>query len=323
MQKTLIAIAASAAALTVHAAPVNAQEGTRVFERDGSWSLDAGTDSCRLARAFSDGEETIALAFERNRADNFVRLILVGNAIRTFRAADQFGYKFLPANDQRSAMYIRSETPDGQSYFNLGTVFIGADPFAMSGGGFGGAPGASGPPPGGDAGDMPEIIIPPYDRAAEAEFAGNINAIELNEGLLRTIRLETGSLGGPIEALQACTDDLLRSWGLDWEAHQTMSKRASPVGPAWEWIPNGIVGFEDFAAFGGARNPFRVMIDAAGKPTECIVHWASLDERTNGTICEAILENGEFTPALDANGQPMASYWMTDYFAALNRPFGQ
>lgn len=321
MNKFTIALTASAAMLTVTAAPVQAQDQTRVFQRAGAWSLNAGEDSCQLARAFSDGEDQISLAIERNRAENSFRLIVVGNAIRTFRAADQFGYRFLPANDQRSAMYIRSETPDGQSYFNLGTIYMGPDPFAAFAGG---DLGAGGPPPVAAEGAAPvEFVVPPYDRAAEATFAAGVNAIEFNEGLLTTIRLETGALGGAIEALQACTDDLLRTWGLDWEKHQTMTRRANPVGPAWEWLPNGIVGFEDFAAFGGARNPFRVMIDAQGQPTECHVHWPSLDESQNAAICEAIVENGAFTPALDADGQPMASYWMTDFFPALSRPFGQ
>ena len=146
----------------MHTAPVRAQETPRVFERQGSWSLDAGEDSCRLARVFSDGEDTLALAMERNRADNMVRLVLVSDAIRTFRNADQIGYSYLPANDQRSAMFVRSETTDGQSYFNLGNIFIGPDPFAAFAAGPGGGPGAFGPPPGGNAGDlMPNGPVPP------------------------------------------------------------------------------------------------------------------------------------------------------------------
>lgn len=316
MNKHFIAIAATAAVFAATAAPLHAQEGPRVFERQGSWALEAADDSCRLARVFSDGEVTVALAMERNRADNMVRLMLVSDAIRMFRTAEQIGYSYLPANDQRSAMFIRSETPDGQDYYNLGNIFIGPNPFATMAGG----PRAGGPPA---AGDGAPFVQPPYDRVAEREFAAGIRAIELNEGLLRPIRLETGSLGGAIEALQACTDDLLRSWGLDWEAHQTMSRRAAPVGPAHEWIPTGTVGFRDFANFSGGRNPFRVMVDATGKPTSCHVHWASLEERQNNAVCAAIMENGDFTPALDADGQPMASYWMADFFPALSRPFGR
>ena len=102
-----------------------------------------------------------------------------------------------------------------------------------------------------------------------------------------------------------------------------MTKRAAPIGPAYEWIPRGTVGFQDFGKLGGASSPFGVMVDAAGKPTSCHVHWPTLEARQNEAVCEAIMENGEFTPALDANGEAMASYWTTDYFPALSRPFGR
>ncbi len=298
MSRFWVSLAAMAVAL--NAAPVAAQEtGPRVFTRTGSWVLDAGEESCQLARAFTNGEDQVSLALERNRADNQLRMIVVGNALHPFRTAEELGYSLMPANDQRSARYLRSETADGQGYFNLGTAIIGPNPLTA-------------PPPSDDAA--------PYNRAAEQEFAAGITAIELNEGLTESIRLETGSLRGAITALQACTDDLLRIWGLDWEKHQTMTRRAAPAGPAFEWVPSGIVGFQDFAAFGGARNPFRVMVSAEGRPTSCTVHWASLDARKNDEICAAIMENGNFTPALDAAGQPMASYWMVDYMSGLSPP---
>ncbi len=310
--------AALLAAGSTALAPVAVQaqdQSPLVFTQSGSWSLDFGDDYCQLASVYSSGEEEIGLALERNRSDNLLRLILVGDSIRTFRAADQIGYSYLPSGEERSARYIKSETPDGRAYFNFGNIIIGPDPFA----GFDeGGPGGHGA-----ATDAPPPVQPPYDRAAELEFAGGMTGIEFEAGLLRAFRLETGSLRAPVQALQTCMDDLLVEWGLDHEKHQAMTRRAAPVGQPWEWIPRGTVGFQDFAAFGGARNPIRVMIDAQGSPTSCHIHWASLPERKNAAICEGIMENGSFTPALDADGQPMASYWTVDYMFGLNQPFGR
>jgi hypothetical protein len=299
MTRLPVSLAAMAAVLL--ATPVAAQDtGPRVFTRSGSWSLDFGAESCQLARAFTNGSDQISLALERNRADNQVRMILVGNAVNPFRTADEIGYRYLPAADQRSARYIRSETSDGQGYFNFGTVFIGPNPFAA--------------PPSAD-------FAAPYNRAAELDYAAGITAIEFTEGLTQPIRLETGSLRGAVTVLQECMDDLLANWGLDKAQHQTMTRRAMPAGPAFEWLPSGIVGFGDFAAFGGAQNPFRVMVSAEGRPTSCTAHWVSLAARQNERICAGIMENGTFTPALDAAGAPMASYWMVDYMFGLSRPF--
>lgn len=316
MHRFTVSLAAMAAAMItpLAAAPLAAQDGaSRVFARTGSWALDAGAESCQLARAFTNGTDQVSLALERNRADNHVRLIVVGNALRPFRNAEELGYRFMPAADQRSARYLRSETVDGQGYYNLGTVFISPNPFAAM------AAGAPPPPP--PVEGATAFVLPPYDRAAELEFAAGITGIEFNDGLMEPIRLETGSLRGAITALQACTDDLLRTWGLDWERHQTMTRRAAPIGPAYEWVPNGVVGFGDFAAFGGGQNPFRVMVSAEGRPTACTAHWVSLDADKNARICEGIMQHGNFTPALDAAGEPMASYWMVDFFPGLSRPF--
>ncbi|HSG53969.1 MAG TPA: hypothetical protein VLA45_00840 [Paracoccaceae bacterium] len=321
MKTFAVSLLACVAMIAVTTPPATAQDAPRVFTRSGSWALDAGEESCQLARVFTNGEDQVSLALERIKAENQVRMIVVGNAVRTFRQADEVGYRFMPANDQRSARYISAETPDGEAYYNFGNVTLGANPFAAmdAGGPPPGPPGAGGPPPGGPDGFAPPL----YDRAAELEFGAGITAIEFNEGLLAPIRLETGSLRGAMEALQACTDDLLRSWGLDWQKHQTMTRRAAPAGPAFEWVPEGVVSFEDFAAFGGARNPFRVMVDATGKPTACQAHWVSLEPRQNEQICQGIMANGNFTPALDAAGEPMASYWMVDYMFGLSRPFGR
>ena len=300
MTNRSMAAAAGLAVLAATATTAFAQEGTpRSFTMQGSWSLDAGDDYCRLAAVFADGSDEIAFALERNRAENFARLILVGDVIVPFRGSESMGYRYQPENVQRAAPFLRSETADGRAFFNLGLIAFDEVP--------------SGPP------DFTAV----YDREDELAFATGINAITLDEGLRDPIRIETGFMRGPIQALQACTDDLLRIWGLDYEAHQTMTRRAAPTGPAYEWLANGTIGFQDFALLGGGANPVRVMVSAAGEPTACHVHWPSLDEDTNESICEQIMENAEFTPALDAEGNAMASYWTVDPIFGLVRPFGR
>lgn len=294
-----VAAATALASLAVTATPAVAQDSAlRSFAMQGSWSLDAGDDYCRLAAVFENNGDEIAFALERNRAENFARLILIGDAIVPYRGAEAMGYRYLPENVQRSAPFLRSETADGRAFFNLGLISFAELP--------------SGPP------DFTAV----YNRDDELAFATGINAIALDEGLRDSIRIETGHMRGPMQALQACTDDLLRVWGLDYEAHQTMTRRAAPVGAAYEWLANGTIRFQDFALLGGGANPVRVMLNAEGGPTECHVHWPSLDADTNESICEQIMENGEFTPALDAEGNPMASYWTVDPIFGLTRPFG-
>jgi len=298
----LIGLAVAGSTLVAGALPAVAQEEPRVFTRTGQWQLDAGEAECRLARNFTNGEDSIALALERNRADNLVRLVLVTDDLRPFRGAEEIGYRLAPEGTTVAARFIEAQMEGGQVYYNLGNLPLSAPP----------APGA--PPP------APGTPAPPYDRAAELEYAAAITGIELTSGLTHPVRLETGSLRAAVQALQACTDDLLLTWGLDWQAHQTMTRRAAPEGNAWEWVPQNLVAFRDFPAFTAGRNPFRVLVSAEGRPTACAAQWPSLSADKNATICEAIMENGRFTPALDATGQPLASYWMADWMFSLARP---
>ena len=286
-----LTLALAGAMLGSGMAPAAAQEETRAFTRTGQWQLEAADEECRIARVFTNGDQQIALALERNSASAAARLVLVSNALTTYRTSEELGFRFLPDGDQRSARYLQSEMADGQQYFNLGDVWFGTvDPPS---------PGTPPPAPG----------TPIYDRAAEQAYAAAITAIEFNTGLTQTARLETGSLRAAITALQACTDDLLRSWGLDWERHQSMTRRATPDGNAVDWVPGLVSLFPDWLGFWGSRNSFLVLVDAEGHPTRCTVQRPSLDASKNERICNGFMANGRFLPALDANGQPMASYW--------------
>lgn len=303
MIRTLTALACASMMLAASTKPAMAQDAVpTVFTRTGQWQLEAADEECRIARVFTNGDRQIALALERNRADPLVRVVLVTDALSFYRTAEELGYTFQPSGEHRSARFITAEMGGGQHYYNLGNVLLAAPPAAGT------------PPP------APGTPQPVYDRAAEQAYAAGITAIEFNEGLTQPVRLETGSLRAAITALQACQDDLLRTWGLDWERHQTMTRRAAPDGPASDWIPDGAIGFGDFASLSAGRNPFRVMVSAEGRPTACSAMWVSLDATKNERVCNAIMENGRFLPALDAAGQPMASYWIVDFLFGLTPP---
>ncbi len=131
------------------------------------------------------------------------------------------------------------------------------------------------------------------------------------------VEIDTGGLKGPVDALQKCADDLLIVWGLDPAKHQTMTRAAQPSMTPSEWLPGGTIGFGDFGKFADSANQVRVMVSAEGKPTGCFVIRPSLEQKTNDAICKSLMAKGQFFPALDQGGQPMASYWMTSPFLLM------
>ena len=297
-----ILIAAAAAGLVTTPAQAADDSAPSVYEPSGPWQADFGEDYCRLARSFSDGEHELFLALERIQPGPMARLILIGDEFRLFRRATQLGYRYLPSGDDRMALLLRSETGDGQQYLNLGDIMMG--------------PAFVPPEPG-----SPPTPPAPYTREGELDFAKDVTGIELDEGLLQSMQIDTGALKAPIEVLQACADDLLKYWGLDPEKHKTLTRPAFPASDATKWLPAGTLSFEDFGKLSGGANQIRLLLDEAGKPKSCDVHWPSLSENTNKAVCKALLEKAEYTPALDVSGQPMASYAMINA-VFLFPPFG-
>ena len=290
MKFARFASCAAMAGLLTAPLPAAAQAGAAAFKPTGQWALDYGDDYCRLARTFSDGKDELALAIERIEPSPSARLILVSNAIKPFRSAHEIGWHFTPSDPVRKARYTHSTTADGKQYYNLGAFMLTSF-----------APPAPGKPP---------APPPPFDRSKEQAAAKTLTGFVLDSGLDTPVQVETGDLSAPIAALQACADDLAKSWGLDPAKLQTETSAAIPEKGGSGWLPQGTVAFGDFGKLDGDANQVRLMVDATGKATSCAIHWPTLDAATNDKICKAALANARFAPAKDASGQAMPGYWI-------------
>jgi len=286
--KGLFPFFAVAAAMSA-APPALAEDGSGVFRPVGVWTVDYGDDYCRLIRTFSDGQREFGLALERLQPGTMVRLMMVGEVVRPLgagpgnRGADSIGYAFAPAGASGNARYVVSETAEGAPFVSLDPVSLVAEPAS-------------------DA-------APAYDRATEQEIARGVTGLTLSEGLASPVRVETGSLGEPIEALQVCADNLLTAWGLDAEKHRTMTAPAVMHPNPRGVLPAGTIRYQERGTLGGGTNQVRLMIGTDGQVTGCAIHAPSLPESRNERICALATERASFEPARDSAGQPMASVW--------------
>lgn len=311
MSKHIVTYLAASALVLGAGAPATAQEAT-VYKPAGQWALDYGDDYCRLMRTFSDGQNELSLAFERIQPGPMMRMILVGDGIRTYRSASELGWNFAPAaGEERKARYAQSETADGKGYFNLGSVSVMPMP------GFGPASAqvrrdfsrVPSPAPESSGSEGPRVP-PAYDRQAEQAAAKPLNAIQLGSGLLRPVRIETGSLEAPVGALQACADDLVKTWGVDPAKLADKGVPAIPEGGGVGWLPQGTIPFDQFGKLAGESNQVRLLVDAGGKPTSCHIHWPTLGDSLNKRICSTLMDKAKFVPAKDSEGNAMPGYWI-------------
>src|SRR6478735_837265 len=271
-------VAAAAAMLVAPAAQAQAAEV--VFRPAGQWTADYGDDYCRLVRNFTDGTRQFSLALERLQPGDRVRMIVVGEGMRPFRGAEQIAYAFQPTGASGKARYVRSDTPDGKQFVSFDPVTLAQQPpFTPP------APGTPPPPP------------PLYNRAHELETARGITGFVLTEGLISPVRVETGSLGAPVAALQTCIDDLIGSWGLDAEKYKTMTAMPIPNPNPDGVLPQGTIPFDEFSKFRGGANQVRLLIGTDGKVTSCAIYSPSLSQALNDRICSLAKERASFQPA--------------------------
>ena len=284
--KSILRCFATAALLTASAAEAQLAPKT-VFHPVGPWVADYGEDYCRLSRTFSTGQRELRVALERLQPGPMVRLIVVGEGMRPLEGADRIGYAFEPVGSSGEARYVRSVMADGSPFFSLDPVVMAPQRTA---GGSRGRP-------------------PTYDRTVEQETAEEITGLTFEEGLRTPVEVKTGSLRAPIEALQACTDDLLAVWGLDADKHEAMTALPVMNPTPGGVLPDGTVPVSELPRLGGGINQVLLLVGSDGKVADCTIYSPSLTTSVNERICDLARQRASFVPAKDAQGQAMASLW--------------
>ncbi|VWX53618.1 TonB family protein [Novosphingobium sp. 9U] len=120
----------------------------------------------------------------------------------------------------------------------------------------------------------------------------------------------TGPLDKAFDAMRTCTDNLVAHWGFDPKQQASLTKRAEPLTSPARWLnpddyPGAMrqVGKQALVAF-------RLSVDAQGKPTACEIQRSYNDKTFDEVTCAIIMRRARFSPAQDAKGEPIASYYL-------------
>jgi len=138
-----------------------------------------------------------------------------------------------------------------------------------------------------------------------------ITGFQLDGVFDKDLHFKTGSLHGAMEAMRACTDELVGHWGLDAEVQRNLSRHARPV-EMKEWAreiqlryPVNMVRNRRQAALWTFLS-----ISAEGRVTNCRILNEYNDPAFEEATCKGLEENGSFEPALDENGNPVESFYI-------------
>ncbi len=260
------------------------------------WNVHYADDSCSMGRSFGEGDQRVILVADRYEPGDLLRLSFTGKPAATNLNEGlvqvRFGPKeavqevdFYPATSAnkmpavilREGVRIAPHAPEELAAYDAAVKAERQD-FLWS------------------------EITPEQEAAA--------TFIEVKRSIRQPFILETGSLGPPLAALRKCTDELLGHWGIDVAKHATLSRQVTPASNPGKWVrPND---YPPAMIQQGKRAivHFRLNVDAAGKPTACHIQKSTRPQAFDDAVCKAILRNAKFEPALDAAGNPVASYWL-------------
>jgi hypothetical protein len=171
--------------------------------------------------------------------------------------------------------------------------------------------------------DVPESAgraTPPWPDAERDARETAVDRLTIAGTFEQDVTLEVGRMHAPLEAMRTCTRELVTHWGLDPTVQDTLSRRASPIRQV-DWARRTIDAYPIamIRQNKSARLPIRLIVGADGKPTSCVAGKGFADPAFETAACASSMRYARFEPALDAEGQPVASYFITTIVYQLGR----
>lgn len=263
-----------------------------VLEASSAWELDYAADSCALRRNFGEGDQRTQLEMRRFQPGIGLQATVVTKATKMARR--NFRYRLDPAGEWKDVdmpIYAHFADKFEGVIFSFGLVEAPLE-------------GDSKPE------EWAEFFQTVDFRSLEAEAAGTVQSITLSRAFKDDLVLKTGSLKAPLIALSDCVNELTTHWGIDVEAHKTRTRSAVPVTIArvsrmLDYPPRMLR--ENLP---GLVN-IRLDVDETGVVTDCHIQMPLSDPEFEKESCTKVKRGLKFDPALDKDGNPMKSYYVT------------
>lgn len=257
------------------------------------WWVDYADERCRLAREFGDGTTKTIVFFDKYGPGEKFRLVVAGAPVKTDVQQANIAIRFGPSEAPQPLLFLNGNLGDMNALVFAGDIRIAgpseAEAAAIK------------------VKKSDDEWIEPAPLAADRYAA--VRYMELAKPLRRPVQLETGSLKPAFAALDKCVEDLVTHWGVDVEKHKTLTRKATPADNPGRWVvasdyPQGML-----SAGQSALVDFRLSVGADGKPTACHIQATTRPKAFDDAVCQSLMRRASFAPALDAGGQPIASWW--------------
>ncbi|MFD1765926.1 energy transducer TonB [Sphingorhabdus buctiana] len=286
----LLAVAASSALMTN---PVQAAPEPLKLAPTSKWHVDYADERCRLAREFGEGTSKTTLFLDKYGPGESFRMVVAGGPVKTDVAQADLAVRFGPTEQAQPLFFLNGNLGESSALVFGGEIRI------------------AGPNPSEAAAIKAKRHGDPWIELAPIapERYSAVRYLEFGKPLRKAVQLETGSLKSAFAALDKCVDDLVASWGVDIEKHKTLSRNATPTDNPGKWVVSSDYPIKMLQAGQPAFVDFRLSVGADGKPSGCKIQATTRPKEFDDAVCQSLMRRASFLPALDASGQPIASWW--------------
>jgi hypothetical protein len=305
-----------------------AEKPATVLEPTSQWVVDYADNNCRLIRMFGTDKGAIKLVFEQVAPRSPMTVMLVGK----FRAASDnnilgfepladvgiSGGQSLEAVASRDSVVFWPRRMGRGRWGLIPEALVArmrkADPVA--------AEASSSVPSDLSA---PQVKWTDHDWSMEPEVqwqaedavfgtrADKVTALGLNLGRSGSVSLHTGGLAEPLRALEKCTSDSLKDWGVDPAVEATIATGAHPVRDGQSLFTSDDYPQAALQSFKEDNLDVWLNIDAQGRIAGCRAISDFATPEINDAICGMIQRKERFIPARTKGGTAVPDFYIQSF----------
>ncbi len=251
------------------------------------WVVNYAKDYCRLARSFGEGENKITMIFDKYGPGDRFALTLAGKAAQNGKQRNEAMFKFGPNEPYQKEHYFPGNLGEEPALV-FSTVSITPDEIKK------------------EKNDKNSVLLDP--APFDASRLAAIRYLEITKPFYETRILETGPMAKALAQVDTCLDSLIASWGIDVEQHKNLKRKAMYKGDPQNWLRDSDYPRDMLNASQPGLVTYRLNIGANGKPTACNIQRTTRPKEFDDAVCQSLMKRAEFEPALDSNGNAIASY---------------
>ncbi|MEP4784042.1 MAG: hypothetical protein ABJX46_04885 [Erythrobacter sp.] len=304
IERPLASLAIASLVLVFQAQPLDAkplpselakkERAVRLSPSTG-WQLEVLDDRCRLARKFTSSNGPGLAMFEQLAPGNTFDLTIAGPDTARSRRGAWFYAGMRSDLEMKTIDPLEYGLAGFESSLTLSGVRIDDQKQSSQ--------------------ERKETVAAEID-AANAE---RMDRIVLQRSTT-IISYGTGNMKAPLEALNACSKELLSIWKLDAGAHQSYRPAEMPgEGAYFSRLHHNLVNTRGNAGHESILR-VRALIGKDGSVTDCFHEYVFSSGGAEPDVCKEIRPM-QFSPATNQSGEPIASFYSKSYFLSQFDPW--